>query len=481
MYCENNASLIVRDLMTRVIRLFDAGTLVERIDRIPIEAVPRQGTAYRCCIHKDRAVVRNRLLAILGIRVEGARDDLDAGGLAGFARQALARTEPPGEVLTVIDEACSSCVQVQYQVTDVCRKCVARPCSANCPKHAIEFFRDRAHINHTKCVNCGICQKVCPYHAIVYVPIPCEESCPVGAISRDAEGFQDIDFDKCVFCGNCVDGCPFGAVMDVSHLIDILRLLQSGKRVVAMVAPAVVGQFPGDLPRLMAAVRNLGFADVIEVARGADVAAVQEAQEFRERRERGEPFMTTSCCPSYNQLVEKHLPALKRFRSEANTPMHFTARLVRENDPEALVVFVGPCVAKRREILDDPIVDHYLSFEELAALFTARGIDPAKAEPYVPAASGGAGGRGFPVTGGVAAAIQAQAGPEAGIQPVCIDGLTRASVQQLEQFAVTAACPGTLVEVMACVGGCVGGANVVCNPKVTAAKIKALVKSTPAA
>lgn len=513
MFCENHASHLIRDLMTRVVRLFDAGRLVEEIDRLPREMTPRTAPALRCCIHKDRAVIKNRLLAILGIRVEEARDELEVTPLAEYARRALARPAPPREVLTVIDEACSGCIQVKYHVTDVCRKCVARPCAVNCPKQAIEFFRDRAHIDHAKCVNCGICQKVCPYHAIAYVPIPCEEACPVDAIRKNAEGTQDIDFGRCIFCGNCVDGCPFGAIMDVSHLIDILRLLRADpggeaegaapaaappalatlapvtrdesspparRRVVAMLAPAIVGQFPGTLAQLMEAVRRLGFAEVVEVARGADVAAVAEAREFRERRARGDPFMTTSCCPSYNQLVEKHLPDLKPLRSVANTPMHYTARLVREADPAAVVVFVGPCVAKRREILDDAIVDHYLSFEELAALLAARGIEPARIEPVADTSrvEALAGGRGFPLTGGVAAAIAAQAGPDAGVQPVCIDGLTRATVQQLRQFATSRTCPGTLVEVMACTGGCVGGANVITNPKVTAARVKALVAAS---
>lgn len=478
MYCENNASKIVRGLMTRVAELFLAGTLADQIDQIALEVIPRQGKAFRCCIHKDRAVIRNRLLAILGFRVEETREEMERGSLAEFARRALARPEPPPGVLTVIDEACSACVQVKYFITDVCRRCVARPCFENCPKKAIEIFKDRAHIDHETCVNCGICMKVCPFHAVVYVPIPCEEACPVGAIKKDPDGTEDIDFHTCVYCGKCVHECPFGAIMDVSHLVDILKLLGSGRKVVAMLAPAIVGQFPADLPRVVRAIKDLGFHDVVEVALGADLAAAHEAREFAARRSRGDPFMTTSCCPAYNQAVEKHLPGLKRYRSQANTPMHYTAELVRAADPDAVVVFVGPCVAKRREIRDDSIVDHYLSFEELSALLSARGIDVTKVEPLPLARSATRGGRGFPLTGGVAAAIKAQAGPDGGVEPFLVDGFSRANLKQLEQLASGGKCSGTLVEVMACEGGCVGGPSVICNPRITSRKVRDLAGSS---
>ena len=124
----------------------------------------------------------------------------DAQGLAEYAITLIDRYLKPfikeKEVYCVdvhnvkaIDEACSSCVQINYEIINLCKGCVARGCYTNCPKNAVHFQKNgQAQIDHDACISCGICHQSCPYHAIVYIPVPCEESCPVKAISKDEFG-----------------------------------------------------------------------------------------------------------------------------------------------------------------------------------------------------------------------------------------------------------------------------------------------------
>ena len=126
----------------------------------------------------------------------------------------------------------------------LCRGCVARSCYMNCPKDAIRFKKNgQAMIDHDTCVSCGICHKSCPYHAIVYIPVPCEESCPVKAISKDEHGVEHIDESKCIYCGKCMNACPFGAIFEISQTFDVLQHIKKGEKLVAIIAPSILGQF----------------------------------------------------------------------------------------------------------------------------------------------------------------------------------------------------------------------------------------------
>ena len=253
--------------------------------------------------------------------------------------------------------------------------------------------------------------------------------------------------------------CPFGAVMERSEVLPVLRALASGRHVTALMAPAIVGQFPGGPARIVTALRRLGFSDVMEVALGADVTSQREAAEFVERMERGDTFMTTSCCPAYVEAVRRHAPELLPHVSETATPMHYTAEIARERHPDTVTVFIGPCVAKRQEGLHDEMVDYVLTFEEVGALFNARGIVVEECEEHeLEHPSNEA--RGYAIAGGVSAAVEKLVGDRFEVRPVAINGLSPQGLKKLQSF-VKGGCPGNLVEVMTCVGGCVGGAGVV--------------------
>lgn len=471
---DNSASRRRRALMIDIARMAWQDRLQTDVERVPANVSPRDSTAVRCCIYKDRAITRYRMLAILGHSIEQETDELKP--LAEYAAEAEARERPTGPILTVIDIACSACLKGRHFVTNVCRGCVARPCTDICPKSAIEITDGRAKISEDGCINCGLCTQVCPYHAIVYVPIPCEDACPVGAVKKDEQGHIYIDYDACIFCGQCMRGCPFDAIMGRSQIVDVIGKIKSKERVIALVAPAVVGQFPVDFPVIVTAIRKLGFDEVIEVAVGAEITAEREAVELFERLENGDPFMTSSCCPAYVAAVRKHLPDLAGFVSETATPMHYAGEIAKEMDPDAVTVFIGPCVAKRAEAFDDPFVDYVLTFEELGTLLVAKEIELADCVPSVLERPASAAARRFAVSGGVADAIRASAVDDLRIEPIFIDGLDQKSMRTLARYA-NGKCPGNLVEVMGCPGGCVAGPGVVEQTKKATRRVNTFAES----
>lgn len=300
---------------------------------------------------------------------------------------------------------------------------------------------------------------VCPYHAIVRTIVPCEEACPVGAIAKGEDGLAHIDKDKCISCGKCVSACPFGAPHAKSQIIDILKHIKAKKNVVALIAPALIGHLPCTPEQIQDALHKIGFAKVYEVAQGADITATTEAKDFQERLENGAPFMTTSCCAAYNELVKLHLPEIKPYVSDAHTPLYYTAQIAKKENPDAITVFISPCFAKRREVLDNPDVNYVMSFEELSATLIAMGIELETCEEKEFAYQSSTEAREFALSGGVAKSVQAAwRGEKDAVKPVLIDGLDKAAVRDLKVYAKTGKCPaGNLIEIMCCPGGCIAG------------------------
>jgi len=456
--CNNSAKNLYHGLQVRVIKAFLNNDLIGVVDHVPLEMRPDGAETSRCCIYKSRALIKYRTMAVLGFGKEEEVDELLP--LSKYAGMALRRTEISSKILTIIDPACSGCMDARYYVTNACQGCMARPCVVNCPRHCIMMINGQAMIDEKLCVNCGKCEVVCPYHAIVRMPVPCEEACPVSAIGKNGQGKAEIDYLKCIYCGRCVSACPFGAIMERSQLLDILRALGSGRRVYALPAPAIAGQFEGGLYKTMAALRRAGFYAVEEVALGADEAALRESREFLKKRREGLPFMTTSCCPAYVQAAHKTIPVILPFISETPSPLQLTAARVKERDPEALTVFIGPCVAKRREAVDHHNVDYYMTFQELCALFDAYGIRVAENSDLCPERPASYYGRGFPLKGGVASAILRHLPGQPPVSTAYINGLNKETLKRLEAYA-GGNCPAQLVEVMSCEGGCVNGPAVV--------------------
>lgn len=449
----NNTMIVRRELMSKLISLYKEEKLVEEIDRIPLRMSPKNALARgRCCIHKERAVLKYKMLPILGFSIDEEEDELTP--LSDYAARAIQRTKTSNSILTVVDEACTACVKTNYVVTNLCKGCVARSCYMNCPKDAITFAENgQAHINHSKCINCGICKEACMYHSIVYIPVPCEEVCPVKAITKDENGIEHIDESKCIYCGKCINACPFGSIYEISQVFDILAALKRGEKMIAIMAPSIMSQFNNPIEEIAAAVEKIGFTEAIEVAHGAMETTRREGAELEEKLEAGQQFMTTSCCPSYIELVNKHLQELKPFVSHTGSPMYYTIELAKQKYPDAKIVFIGPCVGKRKEVMDHPDIDYVLTFEEIDTLFNGLSIElePSTVQRDIAPLSG----RGFARAGGVIEAVKTMY-PKLGVNPVSVANLNKKNIALLRAYAKGKA-PGNFIEVMACEGGCISG------------------------
>jgi [FeFe] hydrogenase (group B1/B3) len=341
----------------------------------------------------------------------------------------------------------------------------------NCPKNAIHFKSNgQAEIDHDVCISCGICHQSCPYHAIIYVPVPCEEACPVKAISKDEFGVEHIDESKCIYCGKCVNACPFGAIFEISQVFDILETIKNpSKKIVAMVAPAILSQFNTTLESLYGALKEIGFDDVIEVALGADETTRRESHELIEKLEEGQPFMTTSCCPSYIQLVKKHIPEMEKYVSTTLSPMRYTAEIAKEKYPDCKTVFIGPCIAKRKEAEYSENVDFVMTFEELGSILDGMEINLEQVAPFQIDKEAYLSSHGYGSTGGVTkAVVEHLGGPE--VNALLLSNLNKKNIGLLRAYAKSGKCPNQFIEVMACENGCISG-PVTRIDKATAAKV----------
>ena len=460
---------IKKEILIRIIKAFLSDDFEHQARLIPYDMRPKgMEVPYRCCVYKERAIIKDRTIAGLGFPIE---EDDERVSLSDYAKQALERTQISEKNLTVLQAACKGCATNRIYVTDLCQGCVARPCQTTCKFGAISIVNGRSVIDNTKCKKCQMCVNACPYKAIVKISVPCEDSCPVGAIKKDETGFASIDYDKCINCGRCTAACPFGAVHERSQIIDILKAIKSDKKVIAMIAPSIIGQFPGNIYQLKTAIINSGFDDVYEVAQGADITANTEAKEFIERMEEGQNFMTTSCCAGYNQLIKKHLSEIKPFVSDTKTPLYYTAEIVKKEHPDSVTVFVSPCVAKRAEGYENQNIDYVMNYEELGALFVAKKIQITELEESKYIVESSKQGRNFGYSGGVAESVKKSLKDEDSVKPCIINGLNKDSIKQLKKYAASGVCEGcNLVEVMCCEGGCIGG-NATLNNQKTAKKL----------
>ena len=436
----------------------------DAIEAIPYKITPGDRPIYRESIWRERAICSERVRLSMGLSLRP--EDVPVHITSGLRESDIADKyyEPP--LMQVIPSACAACAPNLYKVTDNCRGCVAHPCTEVCPKGAVSIVNGRSFIDQSKCIKCGRCKAVCPYDAIAHHMRPCAEACGVKAIESDDLGRAKINNDKCVSCGMCMVSCPFGAIADKSQIFQLIRALKRGDEIMVEIAPAYVGQFgekatPG---RIKAALLKLGFRDVFEVALGADMGAVTEAHHYVEEVASGkQPFMLTSCCPSWAMLAKRYFAETVDKISNALTPMVATARTIKKKHPEARVVFVGPCAAKkleasRRTVRSD--VDFVITFEELSAIFEAKGIDFEHFDEDEKLNDATGAGRGYAVAGGVANAIDKcirEYYPETEVKIEHCEGLEECRKMLL--LAKMGKKNGCLIEGMGCPGGCVAGAG----------------------
>ena len=454
---------IRKKVFTEVARMaYDGGDYTKAED-LPYIIVPGDRPLHRESVFLERAIAgeRVRLAMGLGVRPIQTRslmtDGMDAAAVAE------AYYEPP--LVNIIPYACHSCPTNQYKVSNYCQNCLAASCQKVCPKEAISFRNNRSYIDLDKCIRCGKCAKACPYNAIVHLQRPCAAACGMDAIVSDEYGRATINQDKCVACGMCLVSCPFGAIVDKGQIFQVIQSILKGDKVVAIVAPAFIGQFgkhstPG---KFIAAMKQLGFHRIVEVAVGADMCTIEEAKDFLEKVPGEQNYMATSCCPAWHSMIYKLFPGETKNISMTLTPMVYTARLMKQKYPGCKVVFVGPCAAKKLEAIREDIrsdVDFVLTFEELQGMFEAKEIDFETIEPMYDLNEGTAAGRGFAVSGGVAGAVTdviRRTNPEVEVKTARAEGLREC--RKLMTLAKAGKYNGYLLEGMACPGGCVAGAG----------------------
>lgn len=418
-----------------------AGRLPETAIDIPKTIVPGKVPTMRCCVYKERAILTERVKIAMG-------------------------GDPKNpNVIEVIDNACDECPVGGYEVTNACRGCLAHRCEDVCRFGAISFDEEHvAHIDKSKCKECGACAKVCPFTAIVGRKRPCQNACKVKAISMNEEKAATIDDSKCIACGACVYQCPFGAITDKSYILNVIDLIKKSEnntkyKMYAVVAPSISSQFTyAKLGQVITGLKELGFHTVVEAALGADMVAQAESKELAEKG-----FLTSSCCPAFVDYINKNFPNLKPFVSHNLSPMATIAKYIKETTPGAKVVFIGPCTAKKAEVRKENVrryVDEAMTFEELQALFDSRDIDITRLEEGV-LDNASYFGRIFARSGGlsdaVAEGLKEQGLTDFTLKPCACDGIEACRIALLKKSKNLL--DANFIEGMACIGGCIGGAG----------------------
>ena len=437
----NDATIlhIKHQVLYEVAKMAWEGRLEEERDELPYRMIPGPQAQFRCCIYKEREIIKQRIRLAEGQCPVG-RDSVN--------------------VVQVINAACEECPIASYTVTDNCRKCMGKACQNSCNFGAITMGDTRAYIDPGKCRECGKCAQACPYSAIAHLERPCKKVCPVDAITYDEYGICKIDEKKCIQCGACIHSCPFGAIGTKTFMVDLIRLILAGKKVVAMVAPATEGQFGPDITMASwkTALKRTGFADMVEVGLGGDMTAASEAEEWAEAYKEGKK-MTTSCCPAFVNMIKQHYPELLDHMSTTVSPMCGVSRWLKQHDPETITVFIGPCIAKKSESLDLNITgnaDYVLTYGEIRAMMKAKGVELEPEENSYQESS--VFGKRFGNGGGVTSAV-VQCFKEMGedINPEVMKCSGGAECKKALLLLKAGRLPADFIEGMVCAGGCVGG------------------------
>lgn len=454
---------------------------LDKIENIPYEIIKGDVGTYRDSSFLERAIVSERIRLAMGLNLRPSDKPRPITEGIEQATKSDKYYEPP--LINIIKFACNSCKDNSYEVTNMCRGCLAHPCVEVCPKQAVSIVDGKSFIDQSKCIKCGLCAKACPYSAIIKHERPCASACGMDAIGSDENGRADIDYDKCVSCGMCLVNCPFGAISDKSEIYQLIHAINEGNNVIAIVAPSYLGQFGKNVGfnDFKEAMIKLGFMDVVEVAIGADICTIDEAKDFMENVPKKMSFMATSCCPSWSVMAKKLYPDYADNISMALTPMVFAARLIREKNSEAKIVFIGPCSAKKLEASRKSVrseVDFVITFEELSGMLDAKGIEIVGTGNALNNEATGS-GRGFAVAGGVAQAVAdliKKEHPDREVKIKSASGLREC--REMLNDAAKGKYDGYLLEGMGCPGGCVSGAGCIAKPSLSGSQVKIAAKKS---
>ncbi|NLA54661.1 MAG: iron hydrogenase [Clostridiales bacterium] len=316
----------------------------------------------------------------------------------------------------------------------------------------------------------------------------CVDSCPFGAISSTEGGSVEIDSKLCLGCCDCIAGCKRENLAPNTDVYPALKAIRRSPGLTyALVAPAFLGQFGEDVTpgRLRSALKAVGFDGMIEVALFADILTLKEALEFNENiQKEGDYQLTSCCCPMWIAMIRKIYSQLVPHVPGSVSPMIACARTIKKLYPDAVTVFIGPCLAKKAEAREKDLagdVDFVLTFQEMESIFRLLGIQPGTFEEDDKDHASRA-GRIYARAGGVSEAVAAtaerlQPGRTIRVKTVKADGVPacKAMIKDILSGDVR----GNFYEGMGCKGGCVGGPRSVVPAEVGAKAVNAYGELSP--
>ena len=274
----------------------------------------------------------------------------------------------------------------------------------------------------------------------------CIRNCPVKSI-KFADGQANIIPDECILCGRCFVNCPQDAKQIRDDVPRVKEMIASGKKVIASVAPSFIAEFPlMDFAAMKSALLKLGFADAQETAIGATIVKTEYEKMIASGKH---DVIISSCCHSVNALIQKYYPSVLPYLADVLSPMLAHCRVIKEENPGACAVFIGPCISKKEEAELYGECDVALTYEELEAWMNEAGVVPAgdSTEP-----DEGKRGRFFPIKGGIIKSMHTE---NTGFTYLAVDGVQNciAAIKEIESGALK----NCFIEMNACEGACING------------------------
>ena len=274
----------------------------------------------------------------------------------------------------------------------------------------------------------------------------CIRNCPVKSI-KFADGQANIIPDECILCGRCFVNCPQDAKQIRDDVPRVKEMIASGKKVIASVAPSFIAEFPlMDFAAMKDALLKLGFADAQETAIGATIVKTEYEKMIASGKH---DVIISSCCHSVNALIQKYYPSVLPYLADVLSPMLAHCRVIKEENPGACAVFIGPCISKKEEAELYGECDVALTYEELEAWMNEAGVVPAgdSTEP-----DEGKRGRFFPIKGGIIKSMHTE---NTGFTYLAVDGVQNciAAIKEIESGALK----NCFIEMHACEGACING------------------------
>ena len=291
-------------------------------------------------------------------------------------------------------------------------------------------MREYLNFKQANCKNCYKCLRECPVKAITVI--------------ADRARIRD---DLCVLCGHCTGVCSFNAKQVVNDVAAVKKLLGGKKKVIASVAPAFAASFAPDFGSFRDMLLRLGFADAFETAEGArEVTAryhtLMESGKYKN--------LIASACPSIVRLIRLYYPQALAYLAPVDSPMVAHGKLLRQKYPDAKIVFLGPCIAKKQEADESGAIDAVLTFEELNAMFAEAGVRPNADGAAVASGDAKNAARNYPINRGIIKSFDSFL---PGYEYISVAGLARAK----EVLSNIDTLSGMFIEMHACEFSCING------------------------